>query len=576
MGKNHDDAVAGADPARPPPRRDDRRSGRATDEDALLARDPSCHAERISVGDPHVPIDRRRVERPRPEVLADTFGEVGVDVAGEDGALGVGADDQDVRVLLLEVSGDAGDRATGADAGDERRDPPVGLPPDLRPGRRLVRRRVVFVEVLVRLERAGDLLGEAVRDSVVGLGRFRRDGRRRDYDLGAVRAQERDLLLAHLVRHHEDALVAADRRRDGETMARVAGRRLDDRAARLQLVGPLGNLDHPKADPVLHAPAGVQHLELRQDGRAKAAGDLVQADERRLAHGIQERVENLQCTLPSARNSQALARCAIPPGGRRRLSSHEPGATNGSRKTTTLTDSSGSPVERGNQGRESNDVSDEAAVAGGGSVLVVDDDPFIGRLLEIELKASGYDVRVASDGARALEMARENCPELVLADVMMPNMDGFELTRQLRRDSRTTSVSVIMLTTRGLSEDKLQGFAAGADDYIVKPFDTPELLARIRGVLRRAKEMRQQSPLTGLPGNVRIEEEIELRVQKGAEFAILYADLDHFKAFNDHYGFLRGDQAIQVTARLIQATASERGGPHTFVGHIGGDDFVGF
>jgi len=96
-------------------------------------------------------------------------------------------------------------------------------------------------------------------------------------------------------------------------------------------------------------------------------------------------------------------------------------------------------------------VSDEAAVAGGGSVLVVDDDPFIARLLEIELKASGYDVRVASDGARALEMARENCPELVLADVMMPNMDGFELTRQLRRDSRTTSVSVIMLTTRGLS-----------------------------------------------------------------------------------------------------------------------------
>ncbi|HEX6010098.1 MAG TPA: response regulator, partial [Actinomycetota bacterium] len=174
----------------------------------------------------------------------------------------------------------------------------------------------------------------------------------------------------------------------------------------------------------------------------------------------------------------------------------------------------------------------------------------------------------------ALEMARESCPELVLADVMMPNMDGLELTRQLRRDSRTASVSVIMLTTRGLSEDKLQGFAAGADDYIVKPFDTPELLARIRGVLRRAKEMRQQSPLTGLPGNVRIEEEIEQRVQKGAEFAILYADLDHFKAFNDHYGFLRGDQAIQFTARLIQATASERGRLDTFVGHIGGDDFV--
>jgi PleD family two-component response regulator len=193
--------------------------------------------------------------------------------------------------------------------------------------------------------------------------------------------------------------------------------------------------------------------------------------------------------------------------------------------------------------------------------MVVDDDPFIARLLEIELRAAGYDVSVANDGKQALEMARERCPELVLADVMMPNMDGFELTRRLRQDSRTSSVSVIMLTARGLSADKLEGFAVGADDYIVKPFDTPELLARIRGVLRRAKEMRQQSPLTGLPGNVRIEDEIESRLQSGAGFALLYADLDHFKSYNDHYGFMRGDEVIQLTAELIQDVCSEKGGP---------------
>jgi diguanylate cyclase (GGDEF)-like protein len=210
----------------------------------------------------------------------------------------------------------------------------------------------------------------------------------------------------------------------------------------------------------------------------------------------------------------------------------------------------------------------------GGSVLVVDDDPFIARLLEIELKAAGYDVRVANDGARALDLSRERCPDLVLADVMMPTMDGFELTRRLRGDSRTASASVIMLTARGLSSDKLEAFTVGADDYIVKPFDTPELLARIRGVMRRAKEMRQQSPLTGLPGNVRIEEEIEGRVRAGALFAILYADLDNFKAYNDHYGFMRGDQAIQFTADLLQEGAQKDGGPETFVGHVGGDDFV--
>jgi diguanylate cyclase (GGDEF)-like protein len=220
------------------------------------------------------------------------------------------------------------------------------------------------------------------------------------------------------------------------------------------------------------------------------------------------------------------------------------------------------------------DSNGEAAGPGGGSVLVVDDDPFIARLLEIELKAAGYDVRVANDGRQALDVARGDCPDLVLADVMMPNMDGFELTRQLRQDSRTATVSVIMLTARGLSADKLEGFSVGADDYIVKPFDTPELLARIRGVLRRAKEMRQQSPLTGLPGNVRIEEEIESRVRSEARFAILYADLDHFKAFNDHYGFMRGDQVIQFTAGLIQEVAREFAAHDTFVGHVGGDDFV--
>jgi diguanylate cyclase (GGDEF)-like protein len=210
----------------------------------------------------------------------------------------------------------------------------------------------------------------------------------------------------------------------------------------------------------------------------------------------------------------------------------------------------------------------------GESILVVDDDPFIARLLEIELRAAGYDVRTASDGEKALEIVREGCPDLVLADIMMPNMDGFELTRRLRQDSRIGTVSVILLTARGLSADKLEGFSVGADDYIVKPFDTPELLARIRGVLRRAKEMRAQSPLTGLPGNIRIEEEIEKRVASEDLFAILYADLDHFKAYNDHYGFTRGDEAIQHTARLIQDLALAVGGTDIFVGHVGGDDFV--
>jgi diguanylate cyclase (GGDEF)-like protein len=207
-------------------------------------------------------------------------------------------------------------------------------------------------------------------------------------------------------------------------------------------------------------------------------------------------------------------------------------------------------------------------------VLVVDDDPFIGRLLEIELRAAGYDVDIAADGMQALECIGRRSPALVLADVMMPNMDGLELTRRLRADPTTSSMSVVLLTARGLSSDKLEGFSVGADDYIVKPFDTLELLARVKGVLRRAREMRAQSPLTGLPGNVWIEEEIEARLVAGRQFALLYVDMDHFTSFNDRYGFAHGDTAIRSTALMLQDVALQVGGAEAFVGHVGGDDFV--
>ena len=126
----------------------------------------------------------------------------------------------------------------------------------------------------------------------------------------------------------------------------------------------------------------------------------------------------------------------------------------------------------------------------GASVLVVDDDPLIARLLEIELRAAGYEVHTANDGMRALELAREQRPHVVLADVMMPTMDGFELTRRLRQDERTASVGVIMLSARGQRADRVQGLSVGADDYVVKPFETPELVARIGEVLRRAEDRR--------------------------------------------------------------------------------------
>ena len=208
------------------------------------------------------------------------------------------------------------------------------------------------------------------------------------------------------------------------------------------------------------------------------------------------------------------------------------------------------------------------------SILVVDDDPIIARLLEIELISAGYEVGLASSGEQALEVAQAKRPDLILLDVLMPGMDGFEVARRLRSDPRTLPVSIIMLTATGLSANRLEGLNAGADDYIVKPFDTPELLARVKGVLRRAREVRSQSPLTGLPGYVRIEEEIERRIAAKADFAVLYADLDNFKAFNEFYGFDKGDEVLRHTAQMLKEIAEDSAGSEAFIGHVGGDDFV--
>jgi diguanylate cyclase (GGDEF)-like protein len=162
----------------------------------------------------------------------------------------------------------------------------------------------------------------------------------------------------------------------------------------------------------------------------------------------------------------------------------------------------------------------------------------------------------------------------VLLDVMMPHLDGFEFAKEIRRDARTSSISIIMITAKGLSSDKVMGLVSGADDYLIKPFDPVELLARVSATLRRATEMRAASPLTGLPGNLRIQEAIQQQVDRGQPFALLYADLDHFKAYNDRYGFERGDQAIKMLANLAGRLVQEMAGPEAFVGHVGGDDFV--
>ena len=207
-------------------------------------------------------------------------------------------------------------------------------------------------------------------------------------------------------------------------------------------------------------------------------------------------------------------------------------------------------------------------------ILVADDDADIARFVELNLSMEGFEVEVVHDGATALQRALDDPPAMVLLDVMMPGLDGVEVLRRLRASSATSAVPVIMLTAKALSADKVVGLTAGADDYIVKPFDTLELVARVRTTLRRTEEVRAVSPLTGLPGNHRIDEEIARRAAAAEPYAVCHVDLDDFKSFNDSYGFLRGDDLLQLLCRSLLSSASAAGAPPPFVGHVGGDDFV--
>ena len=208
------------------------------------------------------------------------------------------------------------------------------------------------------------------------------------------------------------------------------------------------------------------------------------------------------------------------------------------------------------------------------TILVADNEPDILRFVEVNLRLEGFDVECVNDGQAALERSFETRPSLVLLDVMMPRIDGFEVCRRLRADARTSHIPVIFLTAKSLTADKIVGLTAGADDYVLKPFDPMELVARVRTTLRRARELRSTSPLTGLPGNHRISTELARRLRDGERLAVVYADLNDFKAFNDRYGFLRGDDVITLTAEILQDAVRDYAKPGSFVGHIGGDDFM--
>ena len=208
------------------------------------------------------------------------------------------------------------------------------------------------------------------------------------------------------------------------------------------------------------------------------------------------------------------------------------------------------------------------------TVLIADDDPDLRDILRSVFEPAGFTVREADNGLHALEAIRAMPPDLVIIDYMMPEMTGPQAVEQLKQDMLLRHIPVIMLTGKSEIQDKVYGLDAGADDYLVKPFEPKELLARVNMVLRRATRDLEANPLTRLPGNVSIQRELERRIASAEKFGAAYVDLNRFKSFNDHYGFKRGDEVIQKTADVLLHSVRAAGGAGDFVGHIGGDDFI--
>jgi diguanylate cyclase (GGDEF)-like protein len=158
--------------------------------------------------------------------------------------------------------------------------------------------------------------------------------------------------------------------------------------------------------------------------------------------------------------------------------------------------------------------------------------------------------------------------------VQLPDGNAFSLLEGLAEERASEPFAVVFLSARGETADKVRALRLGADDYLTKPFDAQELVARVDAVLRRREATLHASPMTRLPGGRAIDQEVERRLGGRIPFALTYVDLDNLKAFNDTYGYAKADGVIVQTAGILRHAVAEHGGEAAFLGHIGGDDFV--
>ncbi|MCM2266631.1 MAG: response regulator [Elusimicrobiales bacterium] len=207
-------------------------------------------------------------------------------------------------------------------------------------------------------------------------------------------------------------------------------------------------------------------------------------------------------------------------------------------------------------------------------LLIADDDKAFQKIIARAFEGTDWEVTSADDGVTALERIAAQAPDVILLDLNMPRLGGRELLARIRKDARLALIPVIIISGDNSPQEQAAEFGLGADDFISKPFSTLELTSRVESASRRTRRMLAANPLTFLPGGPAIEEEVSHRIKTGLPLGFFYIDIDNFKAYNDNYGYLNGDNAIKQAAALFTEIQNEFASENVFVGHVGGDDFV--
>lgn len=206
-------------------------------------------------------------------------------------------------------------------------------------------------------------------------------------------------------------------------------------------------------------------------------------------------------------------------------------------------------------------------------VLVVEDNDELTEMLVLFFGSRGLKVTVAGDGASALQRIRDALPTLILLDVGLPDVDGYELFKKFRQSVRSRHIPVIFLTRRSRKSDRMAGLQLGADDFITKPFDLEELFLRVQNAVKRAERENLSDPHTGLPAGKVAREEVAA-AQGLPNRVVCEYKLRHSGEFRDLYGALAGSDLLRYTALLMNRVLNSVGAPDDFLGQLSEETFV--